>query len=324
MSENAQGSGKARRMRELEKQQQAALKEDATPATPPQDDSPAQPAPKAEPEQDTPPAETEKPKDESKPALKTDEVDYREPYRKTQRELAEERQKRKSLEGRIEAQTKELRELKRKLEHGEGTPDIVAQVKETEHYKKLVEDFGQETADQFMGIAQHFADMARPQQPEPGSDPEPTPEPFGISSYDEFVVALDGQVEGWDLKYNNNPAFIEWAQSTVEPLSGETYLDLLNRAANETFDLNTAKRIFSAFDRQVSKTPSTPRPDDYVEPTPSGGDGQAQPEAPTYKESDLKAMETKFRQRKISLKEFEDFNAAFSKAHNEGRVLIGQ
>lgn len=328
---NAEDSGKARRIRELEKQQQAALEnEQATPAEPDPQET-GQPA--SEPtkgEESTPGSETppkEAPKADTEPqggsALKTDEVDYKTAFRQTKSELEKERGRVKSIDGRLKAQSKELQELKRKLEYGEGTPDVVAKVKESEDYKKFAEDFGQEAADQIMGIAKHYADLTQSQrEPDP---PEPAVyDQYGINSYDEFVFALDSQVPGWDLKYDENSDFIEWAQSNEDPLSGETYLALLNRAAKVTFDVNTAKRIFSAFDRQVSQKPSNPSPEDYVEPASSGGDGSAQPEAPTYKESDLKAMETKFRRRKITREEFDNFNAEFSKAHNEGRVLIGQ
>lgn len=321
---NSEASGKDRRMRKLEKQQQAALKSE-TPATPPQDAEPEKPAVPDTPESTPTPQEKVK-KDEPKQALDVDDVDYKDAYRRANEELRKERERNKTLQSKYNAEvprlSKEVKELKAKLEHGEGTSDTVAEVMQSDDYKRLVEEWDQETANRIVGIAKHFAQGAKPEPPVVEPEPEPVPEPTGPNGYDEFVITLDSQMPGWDLKYNENPEFIKWATDNTEPLSGKSYLDLLNRAANETFDVSVARNIFSAFDRQVSQKSADPV-ETYVEPT-GGGSGTTQPEAPTYKESDLQAMATKLRKGQTTYEDFESFRAKYTKALNAGRVQLGQ
>ncbi|HSH41138.1 MAG TPA: hypothetical protein VK973_03330 [Arenicellales bacterium] len=316
---NAAATGRNRRIEHDKQKRQALLdgqdpSKQAIPGTPPQDPESQPPVEKPAGEQPTQEKPTEGRQD---PVLKTQSVDYKSQFER-ERELRKKAEDRaKSIDGRLKAQSRELQELKRKLEHGEGTPDIVSRVKESDEYKQFAEEYGQEMADHIMGIAKHFANSAQSE----AVDDDPDPEPLGeISDYDEFIVSLNEQVPGWDAKYNRNPQFEEWAANTIEPVSGQSYLDLLNHAANVTFNTDTAKRIFSAFDAQVSSKSGAPSPHDYVEPRGSGGDGSAQPEAPTFKEGDLKHMERLVRMGKKTRKEFEDFKRDFLKARQEGRV----
>ena len=320
MSINSSASGKDRLTKRFEKEREAAVKA-ATPA--PQDDPPAQPPeePKEPVKADTPtePKSDTAPKEDPKPAL---EVDYRQAYRDAQQALAKEKERNKVLEGKYKAEvprlSKEIKQLKKQLEEGEGTSSIVEKVRQSEDFKRIAEEWDESTAESFLGIAQHMMNSVKP--PEKEEEPEPIPEPDpGPSGYDDFLRTMDHEIPGWDLKYNNNPDFVSWASDNIEPMSGRSYLDLLNSAANESFDLKVARNIFSAFDRQVRK-PAEPTPESLVEPTSTGGVGKTQPEAPTFKAGAMKDAEVQVRRGKMTRAEFEKLRDDFIKAQREGRV----
>lgn len=351
--QNSKVTGKDRLIKEQEKKREAAIKGldkptepgDATPSTPPQD-PPRQAQPPAEPKPDTsgePPAPPEG--DTRKGNGKADDTESGKPDRKAidhsggghdpATEVALWKQRYETVQGkynaelpRLQQQVKDLEsenaELKAKaeqLETGNAPNQMLSKAQKSEYYQRLVREYDEDTAKDIAGL---LADMTQGlQPPEPQASPEPPPVD-ALNSHEEFRIVLNSEVPGWENKYDRNDAFIDWAESTEDPHSGETMLQVLNRAALETFDTKVARRIFSAFDRQVSKHPgANSRGDNFVEPAGDGGEGKPPPEAPTYKSGDLKHMQDLLRRNKITRERFDKFQADFVKAQNEGRITPG-
>lgn len=325
MSDNSRVTGKKRYQRDQLKEREAAMKQ-ATPSTPPQDPTPAQPAQaseaptepaKAEPSTPEPTKPADTAPQDPQPSLN---VDYKQQYRtlsEQHRKLTAAHDTLKGKYNKAEQENKQLREQLSQMEQSgakPASPDAVASVRETDAYKNLVQDWDEDTAENFAKLAAHMM-PSQPTAPAP-SEPLPTP---GSEPEDPFFVALDNRRPGWDVAYNDNPEFINWAKSNLEPFSGETYQTMLERAQASS-DVDAALRIFSAFDSsRVSQTPTT-NPEDYIEPSNTGGEGSTQPEAPTYEADYLAQQERLLRQRKISRETFYERRNEFIKANSEGRV----
>jgi len=322
MSRNADVSGKKRRLRDQEKEREAAMAKAATPSTPPQDEP--EPSPQPEPEKPAPteistpePAKETETVDKAEAQQSALEIDYKTQYRQLNSKYEKLQASHNTLKGKYNKAEQEKKDLQKQMEGSPtpGAPDPVSGVRETEAFKRLTSEWGEQDAEDILEIARSLAGQNNQQTTAPEDDSS-EPESFE----DPFFLMMDERLPGWDLKYNSSPGFVTWAKSNFEPFSGSSYMSLLKKAQDEV-DPDTAIRIFSAFDRsQVNQTPDI-SPEDYVEPSNEGGGGaQTTPEAPTFEQGYLDEQQELLRKNKISRADFYKRREEFLAAYKEGRV----
>lgn len=148
-----------------------------------------------------------------------------------------------------------------------------------------------------------------------------------VTAVERYNNLLDSQVPNWEV-YGEQDSFLEWAQTTVDPLYGRDFFTILHEA-DESLNGRTAAAIFLKYEEQLGEAPSTPNRDDFLEPDTSGGAGGKPEQKPIFTREDYTKYSDDFRRGYFKgkllkdtkvLAEAKQWEKEFFEAQLDGRV----
>lgn len=141
-------------------------------------------------------------------------------------------------------------------ENGEyRSPHVSDAVRQTRAYRKMVEEFGNDYAEN------HFEGAAVTAREAAQTEVTPLREEAAASARDRLHSDITRLAPNW-LQTNDNPAFIQWAQSNVERYSGLPLIQLLNDAytTGDAIRVATIFNDYEALNANRQPTDSNPNP----------------------------------------------------------------
>jgi hypothetical protein len=200
------------------------------------------------------------------------------------------------------------------------SPYVTDAMRESRSYRKMLKEFGQDYAEtQFESAAVAGQAVAQ-------AEIKPLAEQTAMNDRDRLHGAIDQLAPNWQTT-NDNPAFVTWAQETVEPYSGLPLIDLL-RDAYAAHNAARVAKIFNDYATISTAKPDTttqPNVDALISPTKRGSSSQAnadQHQGKVWTEAEIERFFDDHARGRYDnrRKEAADLEMEINRAYKEGRV----
>lgn len=208
-------------------------------------------------------------------------------------------------------------------ENGEyRSPHVSDAVRQTRAYRKMAAEFGNDYAEN------HFEGAAVTAREAAQAEVTPLREEAAVNARDRLHADIDRLSPNW-LKTNDDPAFIQWAQTTVERYSKLPLIQLLNDAY-ASGDAAGVATIFNDYaaqntNRQPAENTQAPQPspDALIAPSNRGSAAQTvdSNKGKVWTESEAERTLDDIIAGRIKGAQARELEAEITRAFGEGRVL---
>lgn len=202
------------------------------------------------------------------------------------------------------------------------SPHVSDAVRQTRAYRKMAEEFGNDYAEN------HFEGAAVTAREAAQAEVTPLREEAAVSARDRLHADIARLSPNW-LRTNDDPAFIQWAQSSVERYSGMPFIQLLNDAyaSGDAIRVATIFNDYEALNANRQPTDSTPNPqpspDALLAPNNRGSASQSvdNNKGKVWTEAEAERTLDDIVAGRIKGQAAKELEAEITRAWNEGRML---